>query len=89
MRKRTIIIPVLAAFVLAACAKQEQNTYDKQSGYIENFISTQMGKDATATLTRKNDSIYILRQESGSTLKVPKNSKWQKIPKTIELKRRK
>lgn len=59
MRKRTIIIPVLAAFFLAACAKQEQNTYDKQSGYIENFISTQMGRDNTATLTR-NGGAYRL-----------------------------
>ena len=37
----------------------------------------------------KNDSTYILKQEKGSTLKVPKNSKWQKIPKILELKRQK
>lgn len=53
------------------------------------MINDYGSEDLTATLTRKNDSIYILKQESGSTLKVPKNNKWQKIPKTIELKRRK
>ena len=53
------------------------------------MINDYGSEDLTATLIRKNDSIYILKQESGSTLKVPKNSKWQKIPKTLELKRRK
>jgi hypothetical protein len=52
------------------------------------LINDYGSEDLTATLTQKNDSIYILKQESGSTLKVPKNSKWQKIPKTLELKRR-
>ena len=54
-----------------------------------NLINDYGSEDLTATLTRQNDSIYILKQESGSTLKVPKNSKWQKIPKTLELKRMK
>ena len=53
------------------------------------MINDYGSEDLTATLIRKNDSIYILKQESGCTLKVPKNSKWQKIPKTLELKRRK
>ena len=54
-----------------------------------NLINDYGSEDLTATLTRQNDSIYILKQESGSTLKVPKDGKWQKIPKTLELKRRK
>ena len=45
-------------------------------------------EDLTATLTHKNDSVYVLRQESGSTLKVANKGKWQKIPKTLELKRK-
>ena len=53
------------------------------------LINDYGSEDLTATLTRRNDSIYVLKQESGSTLKVPKNGKWQKLPKTIELKRRK
>ena len=46
------------------------------------------GEDLKATLTRQNDSIYILKQEEGSTIKVPRNGKWQKLPKTLELKRK-
>ena len=46
-------------------------------------------EDLTATLTQKNDSVFILKQGEGSTLKVPKNGKWQKLPKVLELKRQK
>ena len=46
-------------------------------------------EDLTATLTRKNDSIYILKQGAGSTIKVPHKGKWRKLPKTLEMKRRK
>ena len=53
------------------------------------LINDYGSEDLTASLTRKNDSIYVLRQLSGSTIKVPKNSKWQKIPTVLELKRRK
>lgn len=52
------------------------------------LINDYGSEDLTATLTQKNDSIYILRHEEGSTLKVPKNGKWQKLPKTLEFKRR-
>ena len=61
---------------------------DKKTATL-NLINDYGSEDLTATLTQKNDSIYILRQESGSTLKVPKNSKWQKLPKVLELKLRK
>ena len=48
------------AVVLAGCAKQSlQTTYDKQTDYIEKFISSQMSSDATATLTR-NGGAYRL-----------------------------
>ena len=52
------------------------------------MINDYGSEDLTASLTLKNDSIYVLRQEEGSTLKVPKNGKWQKLPKTLEFKRR-
>lgn len=45
-------------------------------------------EDLTATLIRQNDSVYILRQGPGSSIKVPNKGKWQKLPKTLELKRR-
>lgn len=40
-------------------------------------------EDLTATLTMKNDTLYILKQIEGSTLKVPKNGKWQKLPSSL------
>lgn len=45
-------------------------------------------EDLTATLTRKNDSIYVLKQESGSPLKVPSKGKWLKLPKALTLQRK-
>lgn len=53
------------------------------------LINDYGSEDLTATLILQNDSTYILKQESGSTLKVPKNGKWQKLPKTLQLKRQK
>ena len=52
------------------------------------LINDYGSEDLTATLTRQNDSIYILKQEKGSTLKVPKDGKWQKLPKSLPFKRR-
>ena len=70
-------------WVITDCEVKDEQHAEMQ--LINDFGS----EDLTATLTRKNDSIYILKQESGSTLKVPKNSKWQKLPKILELKLRK
>ena len=53
------------------------------------LINDYGSEDLIATLTQQNDSTYILKQEEGSTLKVPKNSKWQKLPKTLEFKKKK
>ena len=53
------------------------------------LINDYGSEDLTATLTQHNDSTYTLKQVTGSTLKVPKNGKWQKLPKTLELKRQK
>ena len=52
------------------------------------LINDYGSEDLTATLPRKNDSIYVLKQESGSTLKVPNKGKWLKLPKTLEFKRK-
>ena len=46
-------------------------------------------EDLTATLQRTNDSLYILRQEQGNTIKIPNKGKWQKLPKTLTFKRQK
>ncbi len=45
-------------------------------------------EDLEASLTLKNDSVYIFKQKEGSTVKIPKDGKWQKLPKTLEFKRR-
>ena len=45
-------------------------------------------EDLTATLTREDDNTYVLRQESGSTIKVPNKGKWQKLPKTLVMKKK-
>ena len=45
-------------------------------------------EDLEATLECVNDSTYLLRQGKGSTISVPRNGKWQKLPKILELKRR-
>lgn len=52
------------------------------------LINDYGSEDLTATLTQKSDSLYILHQDKGSTLKVPKNGKWQKLPKTLKFKRK-
>jgi hypothetical protein len=52
------------------------------------MINDYGSEDLTATLTVENDSIYVLKQLDGSTLKVPNNGKWQKLPKTLEFRRR-
>lgn len=45
-------------------------------------------EDLEASLTLKNDSTYILKQEQGNTLKIPKNGKWLKLPKTLVFKKK-
>ena len=49
------------------------------------LINDYGSEDLTALLIRQNDSVYVLKQLDGSALKVPKNGKWQKLPKTLEL----
>ena len=53
------------------------------------LINAYGSEDLIARLTRQNDSIYTFRQLDGSALKVPKNGRWQKLPKTFMLKRSK
>ena len=51
----------------------------QESVFVNDFGS----EDLTATLTVKNDTLYVLKQVDGSTLKVPKNGKWQKLPTSL------
>ena len=52
------------------------------------MINDYGSEDLTATLTAASESLFVLKQVDGRSLKVPKNGKWQKLPKTLELKRR-
>lgn len=40
-------------------------------------------EDLTATLTHNNDGTFTLRQGSGSIIKIVKDRKWVKMPKSI------
>lgn len=52
------------------------------------LINDYGSEDLTATLKAESDSVYVLKQIEGSTLKVPNNGKWQKLPKALEFRRR-
>lgn len=69
-------------WVITSCDVKDEKKADLQ--LINDFGS----EDLNATLTRENDSIYVLKQGAGSTIKVPNNGKWQKLPKTLEFKRK-
>lgn len=68
-------------WVITSCDIKSEKRAELQ--LINDFGS----EDLNATLTRENDSIYVLKQGAGSTIKVPNNGKWQKLPKTLEFKR--
>lgn len=60
------------------------NTKIKNKHQAELTIINDTGsEDLKAMLTMKNDSTFVLKQTSGSTLKVPNNGKWQKLPTEI------
>ena len=69
-------------WVITSCDIKSEKKAELQ--LINDFGS----EDLNATLTRENDSIYVLKQGAGSTIKVPSNGKWQKLPKTLEFKRK-
>ena len=56
MKRSTVILLLLAAALGVACTKASlKTTYDKQTSYIEGFITAQMKSDSKATLTRNGD----------------------------------
>ncbi|MBO4811215.1 MAG: hypothetical protein J5552_06585 [Prevotella sp.] len=63
-------------------------TVDGRKAELE-MVNDTGSDDLRATLTQLNDSTYVLRQGSGSTIKVPNNNKWQKLPGTLTFIRRK
>lgn len=69
-------------WVITSC--QIKNDRQATLQLINDFGS----EDLEATLIRQNDSTYVLRQDKGSTIKIPYNGKWRKLPKTLEFKRK-
>jgi len=65
-------------WVITSCKIKNEKEAELQM--INDFGS----EDLEATLTRENDTLYVLRQGAGSTLKVPHKGKWRKLPKTIQ-----
>ena len=46
-------------------------------------------EDLTATLSyNPKDSVYTLKQNAGSTIKIARNRKWVKLPSTMQFKRK-
>lgn len=70
-------------WVITSCRVKDDKEAELQ--LINDFGS----EDLTVTLTVANDSTYVLRHVNGSSLKVPNKGKWQKLPKALELKRKK
>ena len=70
-------------WVITSCKIKKDN--EAEMSLINDYGS----EDLQASLCCHNDSTYVLHQLKGSTLKIPKNGKWQKLPKYLVLKRKK
>ncbi len=89
----TVVVPGQAIF-------GELNGYlgDKQDGRKWLFTSAMVkgdkvvlevindygSEDLTATFKAKRDGTFELSQEKGATMKIARNRKWTKLPKTLE-----
>ena len=61
--------------ITAASIKKNTATIDMVNDYGS--------EDLQATLTKNNDGTYTLKQMEGSTIKIARNRKWVKMPKTL------
>ena len=52
------------------------------------IINDYGSEDLTAEITVTDDGKYIFKQLKGSTMKIARNRKWLKIPKTLEFVRK-
>ena len=53
------------------------------------IINDYGSEDLTATLSyNPKDSVYTLKQNAGSTIKIARNRKWVKLPGTMQFKRK-
>jgi hypothetical protein len=70
-------------WVITSCKIKNDN--EAEMSLINDYGS----EDLQASLFCHNDTTYVLHQLKGSVLKIPKNGKWQKLPKYLVLKRKK
>jgi len=70
-------------WVITSCKIKDER--EAELDLINDFGS----EDLHARLFCHNDSTYVLHQMSGSSIKIPKYNKWQKLPKYIVFKRKK
>ncbi len=70
-------------WVITSC--KIKNEREAELDLINDFGSD----DLHASLFCHNDSTYVLHQAKGNALKVPKDGKWQRLPKYLVLKRKK
>lgn len=60
----------------------------KRTAQLE-IINDYGSEDLTATLSyNPKDSVYTLKQNSGSTIKIARNKKWVKLPSSMQFKRK-
>ena len=60
----------------------------KKTANLE-IINDYGSEDLTATLSyNPKDSVYTLKQNAGSTIKIARNRKWVKLPSTMQFKRK-
>jgi len=52
------------------------------------IINDYGSEDLKATLTKVNDSTFVLHQGEGSTIKIARNRKWVKMPKDLTFSKR-
>jgi len=66
MRRSTgILLALLAAAAVIACTKQSlKTTYDKQTSYIESFITAQMKADTNARLMRNEGAWRLILHDT-------------------------
>ncbi len=58
----------------------ETNGKDTRMQLVNDYGS----EDLEAVLEQKNDTTFILKQGKGSSIKLPKNRKWMKLPGNLE-----
>ncbi len=62
---------------------------EKKNTAALEIINDYGSEDLTATLSyNPKDSIYTLKQNGGSTIKIARNRKWVKLPATMQFKRK-